>query len=722
MSGMSGIKPDGEGDAPVEDRNDASADGDKQTDDSGDGGTRQNASEKETASGRGEPADGMWEGAKVAVNIFNDKVGALGATFGFGRAAQAEAASTGPMPEATITAAVENYVYPGSYDGALGSLRSDGVVVLAGAVGHGKRTGAFALLRDVLRPGAPIVSLPPTAELRKLADRDYETGYGYVIFDWFGTPGGREADHTWQRVSAKVRAANAYLIVTSSDLPRRTPESVDYVGWECPDLAATLRAHLGEATPDETIAKIVKDLPSEIAMDAIVRIARMVADGTEPQSAVDEVLDQSKRREVSDWFDEEPNRRLILDITTLAFLVGVDERAFDTGRARLEAALEDTIPVAPPKAAEPNDGDGSPPVTETAMTQDRQRLRGNPLIKLDREVVDGVSRRALVFREDGHHRYVLEELADRFGVDFWDAVRTWLDEIVRDESHQISVANSLALLAYAAFDEIDASYLDPWAAGQHGWPHRYTAVFALWFMCFDEALVPIALRTAVRWATQGDTERRRTAILAFSGELGVHYPSESATRLWQLIAHHDGLSEEATTGFGSLFATLVARKTKAGLLIAHIDSLLRKTPPRERTRIRHRRTLRAALALVEARNLVTGRPAISEYVAENPDRIAVVGRIWAALLKHRPLRHAALQALLKALRALESLSADAERDATALGDALGDALPEAEHAALTADFTRLASRSGKAQRSSDALARIMLAALDRTHRNLGGTS
>lgn len=742
---MSGIKSEGEGDhpadAPAEDRGETPA-GDTTPGDAG--GTRRKASDEEgvtSASGEATSQEQLTaavrEGLRVAVNIFNDKVGAQGATFGFGLAGQAEAASAGPMPEASITAAVERYVHPGPYEEALGSLRSDGVVILAGAVGLGKRTGALALLRDVLPSEAPIVSLPPTADLQKLADRDYETGYGYVVFDWFGADLGRGAEHTWQRVCARMREANAYLIVTVTERPRRAPESVQYIAWRCPALDATLRAHLGDAALDTTIKEIVEHLPPETAMADIVHIANAVSEGAQPQSAVDEVLDQSERREVTEWFERKPTRRSILDITTLAFLVGVDERAFDTGRSRLEAALDHTMPVrepatpdqpaagptaSDPAAAKPDD-DASAPAAEPTMPQDRQQLRGNRLITLDREMVDGVARRALVFREEGFHRYVLEELADRYGVGFWDAVRSWLAEIVADETLRVPVANGLALLAYSAFDEIEASYLDPWAAGEHGWAHRHTAVFALWFMCFDEALVPVALRTTVRWATRGNTEQRRTAVIAFSGDLGVRHPYEAVNRLWQLIAQHNDLSEMAVVSVGNLFATLIARKAKAGLVIQLVSSRLRKASPYGKTRIRYRWTLRAALAVVEARNPVTGRPAIAEYLAGDPGRIATVGQIWAALLKHRPARHAALEALLKALRALEPLSDDAERDAKALGDALGEALPEAEHATLTTDFTKLARRAGARHQRSDALAQIMLAALERAHRrNPGGVS
>lgn len=727
---MSGVE--GEGDRPVTSADDAAED-QRETSvkeaETGAGSLRDTSGDNGTTGGSGGDATGgdklvaaMQEGLKVAVNIFNGKVGAPGAAFGFGSVGQAESASTGPMPEATITSAVEHYVRPDAYEDALDALRSDGLVVLSGAVGLGKRTGALSLLRDVLPAGTPIVSLLPTVDLGKLADRDYKTGYGYVIFDWFGADGGREAEHTWQRLSVGMHEAGAYLAVTVTDRPRHTPESVRYIAWGCPGLSGTLREYLCDAVTEETIEEIVEHLPPQTAMADIVRIAGEVNGGTKPQAAVDKVLDQSKRREITAWFDEVPNRRLILDLTTLAFLVGVDERAFDTGRALLETALDRTMPVPEPETAsgEPDDKEVPVPVAETAMLQDRQRLRENPLIRLASEVIDGVPRRGLVFREGGQRRYVLEELADRFGVGYWDAVRAWLSEVVEDQSLQLPVAEGLALLAYSAFEEIEDSYLDPWAAGGQGWPQRYTAVYTLWFMCFDEALAPIALRTVVRWAGHGSTGCRHTAVIAFSGELGVRYPSEAANRLWQLVAQHNKLSEAAAVGFGNLFATLIARDVKAELVINLLSTRLRRTSPYGKTRLRYRWTLLTAFAVVDTRNPVSGRPAISEYLVGNADRIAVVGRIWAALLRHRPIRHSALLALLKALRALESLSEDAERDAKALGDALGDALPEDEHAALTTDFTKLARSSAEGRTRSDALAQIMLSALDRAHRRSPG--
>jgi hypothetical protein len=712
---MSDSKPEEEGvppaEEPAEDGNEAPEP------DMPNGGGRKAPVEDDASDRDGHAASP--ETVQVVNNHFWAGTRAGGATFGFGMAARSGAASTGPLEGATIVAAVEHYVRPRSYGDALGALRSDGVVVLTGAPGQGKQTGALALLRDVL-PAAPIVSLPPNADLEKLAGRDYESGHGYVVFRWFGTNSGTEAEHAWQRVSARMRDAKAYLVVTAAERPRLTPESVRYVAWECPELGAALRAHTGDAVPEATIEEIVQHLPPGTSMTDIVRVAAKVGDGTEPRAAVDEVLQQSMRQEVTDWFDKEPARREIVDITTLAFLAGTDERAFDTARDRLSAAFEKAMPPPEPPAAEPPGRGESAPGTETALPQDRQRLHGNPLITLTREVMEGVPRRAMVFREKDHRRYVLEQLTDRFGVRFWDAVRTWLAEMVVDRSLQMTVAYGLMLLAYAAFDEIEASYLNPWAAGKNGWPHRYTAVFTLWFMCFDETLDPVALRTAVRWATHGSPEQRRTAVMAFAGELGVRYPTEAANRLWQLIAQHNDLSEMAAAGFGSLFATLIAGRAKADPLIELIGARLQKTSPYGRTRVRYRWTLHTALAMFDIPSPATGRPAIAEYLVGDPDRIAAVGRIWAALLKNRPFRHQALRALLKALRALETLSADPERDARALGDALGEALPEDEHAALKTDFTRLA-RSGGGRRRPDALAQIMLAALVRAHRrNHGG--
>jgi hypothetical protein len=483
---------------------------------------------------------------------------------------------------------------------------------------------------------------------------------------------------------------------------------------------------------DETIDAVAELAPEELAMGDLVRIAGRIAADKTAEEAVNDVLDEASRREVRQWFKAEPTRGQVLEVTVLAFVAGIVERDFEACLHALEDALEETWPA--PKPGNPGSSgpaedqpksdhttatNGSSPesaaVADAPMPQHRAaRVRDDGLIRLVR-LRDGAStRRMLAFREDGYRRYVLEKLADLYPNEFWDAVRNWLNWLITYEQFQINVGAGLALLSYTTYEEIEFSYLEPWSDGEQGWEGKSTAVYVLWFMCLDEALVPVALRTAEAWAGRGTPHQRLTAIHAFAGELGVRFPTLAARRLWQLIRQENVLSKQAALAFGELFATLIAREGDAQHVIVHLHGQLRDLKPVGRTRVRYQLSLTAVLALLRTRNGRTGNPAIVEYLRDHPEWLAHVAELWARALQHRPFRGAALTALLNALNAIGRLSGpDAEREARALGDALGDALPEHEHEPLKTDFTTLAEHSRKQPERSAALTKILLAALDR---------
>ncbi|GLZ12592.1 hypothetical protein Acsp04_28270 [Actinomadura sp. NBRC 104425] len=689
--------------------------------DDGEGdGTRQDGDDASA-----EPSAG--QAVTLILNAFHDAVTADGATFGVTAHGASTPRGTGDAPEtgrldsAVVSTTVERYVRPAPYADALRALAEDRVVVLAGPRGCGKRTGAIALLRDVLPADAPIVSLSPTATLEELAGKSARKkggggGRGLVVFDRLTFEQGREADHRWEVLCGKVREAGDHLVITTWEQDRRVGEAVRRIVWERPDPARALRAHLDGAATDEVIAEIVAALPADHAMSDLVAVARRVAvDRASPRDAVAAVFDQSERRAVEEWFDGAPTLEEILDITTLAFASQLGVRDFEGERARLQDLLAATRPRHyPQEPAGVQDGGAAaePPPAVPAVRSRGDRLLKHALIKKV-DVVDGVRRKSVAFREQGYRRLVLERLSDECGVEFWDAVRLWLHQAVKDDAWRLRIASGLALLAHSHFDEVEQSYLDPWSSGRAGVKGRDAAAATLWFMCLDEELRPIALRTAVRWASYGSREARRTAIVAFVGELGMRYPTEASRRLWQLVEQPGDLSALAADAFGDLFAGLVARD--GGRQV--VNRLSGRVDGRGDTRKDRRRTyLRAALAVVSARDPGTGRPAIVRYIRDRPEETPVVARMWAALLRHRPVRARALTALhdgLDALEPLASSAAEASGLARCLGVGLRAALPEPERAALARDLARRVRNRGRVNRSA-ALVQILIRTLDRT--------
>ncbi|MEU4231261.1 hypothetical protein AB0F17_43795 [Nonomuraea sp. NPDC026600] len=665
---------------------------------------------------------------KAVYNTFLGSVNMGGSMLGFGEGGAGGdgesgtgTSATGRLSPTLVEAACACYIAPEEpYEAAREALLDDRVVALVGAAGIGKRTGSVVLLREILGGDhPPIISLAPSATLDELRKRDYERGYGYAVFDRTGDrrallapkddkadTGWADSDHGWQSVSEKVHEAGAYLVVTTGPAAGRPPEAVRHVTWERPALAEVLRKRLDAGVHEEKLTAMVALLPEECAMADLVRVAQRVSAGSEPVDAVNDVLDQSGRREVRLWFDRAPSRREILDVTTLAFVTGVGDRAFEICRDLLERSLSEVWPAPRP---------AKKPAEETHLQQDRaERLSEDGLIRFVRDNTTGWPHRTLAFREDSYRRYVLEELSERFRSAFWDAVKGWLDQLVVLREFSVDVAAGLALLSYTTFDEINYSYLEPWSLGENGWEGQVAAAYVLWFMSLDEALGPVALRTAEWWAGQGSTPQRLTAILAFQGELGIRYPTAAAKRLWQLLVQQNQLSEVAANAFGDFFAALVSAREKVGNVVKQLRSQLDDAQKTGKGRLRYELTLVAIVSVLWTRAPRTGNPASMEYLRDNPDRRQMIAEMWAAVLRYRPYRHDGLIALLDALNSLERLSgANAEHDARALGDALGAALPVHEHEPFKRDFTNLIESSRKKPPRAAALTKVLLAALDR---------
>lgn len=639
-------------------------------------------------------------------NIFNGETHAHGSVFGVTAAnVDPPGSATGTLRSREITAALGCYVEPPPYDSALRSLLTDRVVALTGPSGIGKRAGAISLARQVTT--GPLVVLSPVVSLKELADekrRRYEAGHAYLVIDWQGEAEATDTDFRLGLVREAVAAADAFLIITCAT-PGGSPRAVHHIAWCCPDLAKVVRAH-GDGAATDALDAAAGLLPGDAPLSGVVAFARRIAAGDDPDTAM-EVFDVTARQDVRAWFDAEPPVQEVLEVSALAFVLGVTERRFESLLACLEEAMTPVL-----IAGEPAEDTGRP---EPLLPQRRARRGGDgALIRVDRVVTEGSRRRIPVFAMPGYRRQVLAELWERYPVAFWDALRTWLDGIVEDEE-SLPVAQALALFAEVDLDEVQESYLERWSAA---WPGQMTATHVLWFMCRD-GLAPLALRIASRWAGQGSASQRWTASIAFSGELGRRYPVEAAKRLWQLVMQGDDRSsEDACVALAGLYATLVDGAGGAGVVLAILDhqldgALANRADPRRRTR-----AVRAALTVLSVADRRTGRSSVMSHLCRRPDRVDTVARLWAGALRHRGFRRRALEALLDGLGSLAALSARPAEDARALGGALAAALPDDERVALKQDFITLQTHF---RRKGDvALARALLAALEHIHR--GGTT
>ncbi len=587
--------------------------------------------------------------------------------------------ATGRVGDDDLSAALGRFVRPACFDTGLSRLAHDRLVVLCDLGDTGKRSSALALLREVT-DGA-LYMLSPGISLDELAEYDYEPGCGYLVVDRVVDQEVKETDFDWRVVRDRVEDRTCHLVVTR---PARLSgaEQFGHLEWSPPDAARVLRAHWPHPWPDEHAEALGDALASIDRVRDVVGLAGQLAEGKSPDAAIAH-LDTRVRAEVEEWFDAEPDRRRVLEVTALLFTTTLDERTFEAALSRLRRALAEYLPE--PKPAEEEGTE------EPHLPQLRKKLLENTLVGIETVRTDLGTRRAMKFAKPEYPRHVAAQLWERMDVVFWDAVDTWLDQIVVRRPYEVSVAEGLAGFATTALDEV-LPVLDRWARGARGDAGQRTAVFVLYFMAYDDSLAPTALRIATDWITRGKPTHRWVAAMAFIGGLGVRYPHDARRRLWQVCAQSHTVDGEVEQVFGELFTTLVRDTDYAHLVLNFLVAKVERfTRPGARPAMRNV-AVRTALAVLEAEDVTTRRSSVLTYLSEFPDRVGLVARLLASVLVHRPIRLRAIGALRGLLEDLAKNDKRARERAEALGEALRAELPPDEHGSLDEDFRIVAAR------------------------------
>jgi hypothetical protein len=581
--------------------------------------------------------------------------------------------ATGRLDRTEVRATLKGYIAPGCHEAAARHLRDQQIVVLEGRHGLGKRTGALSLLDEVTEES--LVELTPTGTLRSLAEFPYKQGYGYLVSGHqdVGDPADRE--FTWLAVRAQVSEAEAFLVVTINREPGRYgSEHVHQVAWQPPDATAYLAQHL----PQDAVGEIVAELDGFYAMTDLARIAAH----HDVTSALAD-LRASSIVPVREWFAEPKPRESILDLAALSFLAGTGERVFERLREQLSALLAEQMPE--PGESGPQDG-------ETAL----HRGRGRRVVEdglVDR-LKNSAGRIVLDFAVPTYRAEVLAQLSEWYASPFWDALKIWLERIVEsgDEELRTTVAEGLALLAAANWDEVETSYLEPWSRYELDWAGQETATFLMWLMSCDEQLAPATLRTATRWSGSPSTWQRWTAAIVFSGVLGLRYPTEAVRRLWSITVHGNELAEDATFALAGLFSALVAREESVDPVLNLLEMRLKEYGRVGADRRLQRLAMTAILAVLSVRDPGGRRPTVVTLLSDRPEASPRIARLWAETLRHRPFRLRAMDTLADALEALGEDGEPGKEIAFTLCADLASALPSHEHPHLNREFTARQTR------------------------------
>ncbi|WP_405643363.1 hypothetical protein [Streptomyces uncialis] len=636
---------------------------------------------------------------------FYGSVAAPHAHFGIGGsapgAAGARRRATGWLDAQEVDGLLASYVRPACFPDAARMLEKDSVVVLVAQPGTGKRSGAVALLDAVAESGtggvggpAEYVVLSPDLDLRQLADRTFTAGVGYVLLDRMDEGRAGTADFDWRRVRDQVRAQGAHLVVTTVHGAGETaPEAVHHALWRPPDLADALRLRLRKAgCGDDTVDRAVRGLPAGCRIAEVAAAAGRICAGSDPDDVWREYGD-SASRPVRDWFAEDRTLQEIAEVTTLAFVTGAGRRAFESYQELLEPRLEQEFP-GPPPPPPARDGDDDTPAARPGPDRsradrrrpDRRRsLARNALVTTEELSGGSPVRTALVFPGPQYRSWVLEELWENHSTAYWDGVRDWLTALVGlipEAALWMSVSSGLALLARPAFEEVSGCYLHPWASGSEGPAAQSVAVLVLWWMSQDDALDATALTLARGWAQSTDPGLRRSAALAFSGPLGVRFPTDAVKRLWTLTGKDAETSLHARLALANLVVALVESGEDAGVvldLLVYRLGLQRRKDATDRTK---GVTFRAALEVLTVRVARTRCPVVAVLTAEQPGFRPKLAELWAAVLCNRPLRGDALRSLRAALRALPQAGENPLDVAREFGASVGAALPPNERELL----------------------------------------
>ncbi|MBF9129465.1 hypothetical protein I0C86_10860 [Plantactinospora sp. S1510] len=622
------------------------------------------------------------------------------------RSARRKAA--GRLDHDDVTQLLCGFVTPRSYDEALVALAADHVTVLEGRAGDGRQAGAVALLQELT--DERLVMLSPIVTLTELSERHYDQGHGYVVVDRFVEATASDADFVWRTVRDRLRDCDAYLVITCSSGGSPTVESVRHVRWQRPELPQVLRAHLAEEhASDSRLTHLVERIPAGWRMGEVARLCARINTGEDSEEALG-AFSTAPMEHVHRWFEAEPSRREILAVTALSFTSGANKRTFESFLASLEQHYDRQVPPTVPRRHGPGDDAGTAvePVghlRDELPARRRTLLAEDGLIVENRESTGLTTRTVLAFRAPDYRMPVLAELWSRYDLDFWDAVRAWIqDNILRFDEFQI--AYGLSLLAQIDHDEVQDSYLEPWSRGRMAWPGQVTATYVLWLMCADDAMSRVALRTAVRWATNGTPPQRWTAALAFSGEVGMRYPADAVRRLWNLIAQSNESDPAARLALAGLFSSLVDSNGDASLILRVLARHLRKYRRGRDPRLLNL-TMTSIIAIFTVLDHQDKRPSIFKLLRAQPERLELVVRLWADVLCNRFYRKVALEALHDGLSSLEQISDDPVRYARELGEALADALPPREHETLQRAFRTLQARSRQRASILEALLEAM---------------
>lgn len=405
----------------------------------------------------------------------------------------------------------------------------------------------------------------------------------------------------------------------------------------------------------------------------VVAAVTTLADGLETAL---EMLRDSEKELVRNWFREEPSAGDLLPLAALAFLEGIPERNFEKASFSLGIHVRDWEQTG---EAHPAETDGTAvPLRGVTFEQTRVRWKeqADTLVRTERRPGPGQdpsrSERRLVFTSPRIRALVIGELHDLYGYGLWYPLRQWLSQLsqLADLEIRTEVARGVALYARHALAEVDESLLQVWADGLAA--QRVTTALTLQFMCDDEHLAPQALNLALGWADKRGPARAVTTAMALTGTLGSLYRLEALNWLWFLTHRGERMSSAARRSLVLLLQTAEQEPARALFTLRYVRTRIAETAQRSKARSL---ALRTTVQLLAAERLEDPGPLAAALLRDTPGSARHLGLLWVSVLLS-VCRRGAVRALCQTLAALrdDPSATDAVR---ALGETMRDAMTPA---------------------------------------------
>ncbi|WP_183091298.1 hypothetical protein [Streptomyces radicis] len=618
-------------------------------------------------------------------NYFNADVHASGATFGFGPATATHGLTPGRVKRDRIDATLRHYLPPEpQYDEAMDKLRSEHIVVLIGEDGCGRRAGALALLRELLGGHVEFRSLAPADSLPSLWEPgSLDTDRGYALFDYLGELRLDAAqEFQMRRLSEELKQRRSYLVITASPgTSRRLALREFCVPWRAPDPLGLFDHCVAESaasplTPEQEddLRDHVKELRSPGAVVAVAEALTRSAD------AALELLRDSERQVVQQWFGDQPGPDDLLSVAALAFAEGIPERTFEKLCVRLGGHVMDWERVHDDAAGAGRTFQQAP---STAQSRARWKERA-ALARVARHPAPGGDQgrgeRRITFVSAPVRALVITELHALYGYGLWYPMRRWLGDLAVEGDLEVrtEVARGVALLARDALDDVEENLLNVWADGLSN--ERVTATLALEFMCRDERLAPQALGMALRWAWNAGQNRAITAAMVLSGELASIYRMEALDWLWFLTERGERVAVAARRSLILLLTTAERQPDLTLCILRYVRTrLARAGNARARAD-----ALAIAVRMLGTERLHSPEPLAAHLLRTMPDSARHLGALWTRALLSRH-RRSALGALFRTIAALKDDPAATSR-VRALGEAMRAGMNAVQWSALRRDL------------------------------------